>query len=296
MGISVMREGEVMGRGVDETKLQARTRARLKGSEFEANELIAIIGGGPAGLLAAHAVALAGRQPVVFTKPDEEGKPAKSTIGAATYLHEAIPDLTSATPDARIRFVKIGTRAGYALKVYGDRHAECSWEKFEDGHQRAWSLQPAYDDLWERYQSEIVPAEIGPDDVPEMIDTFSMVINTAPAMTICTGGHVFPSRTVWVTDSPGRAVDYGDPSIVYDGTVGTVGDRYRSSLIFGKGSTEYASEVPGSREGIKVLPTDCDCHPEVVRAGRWGEWKPGVLVNHAFRKVWEQMFDSFEGA
>lgn len=286
MGISVMKEGAMIGRGLAPVVAPSRVHRDP--------EAVVILGAGPAGLLAAHAVALAGREPVIFSAPEPlTNEPLKSQVGAATYLHSAIPDLTSAEPDDSITFEKIGTRAGYALKVYGDKDARCSWEKFHGTHP-AWALQPAYDDLWVRYSDRIVPQQVNAALVRDMIDSFPLVISTIHAMAICEAGHSFPSRPIWVTD---ESLEMPDQMILYDGRVGTVGDRYRSSRVFGCDSTEYAREVPGSRSGIKVQPTDCDCFAgDVVRAGRWGEWKPGVLVDHAFQKVWTGMFDQFEGA
>lgn len=297
MSIAIMAEGETMGRGIPpDPRLQSRLR-----SVPEESEIVAILGAGPAGLLAAHAVALAGRLPVIFSAPNSEGrdlaelyKPMRSKIGAATYLHAPIPDLTTGKPDDQIRFEKIGTAAGYAKKVYGDRLHETSWDRFEGSHP-AWALQPVYDELWARYFEQITPINIDAPMVAEFVDSFPLVISTIPPSAYCQEkAHEFPSRPIWVID---RALESVPPqTILYDGRVGAVGDRYRSSRVFGHESTEFAQEVPGAHPGIKVQSTNCDCFPEVVRAGRWGEWKPGVLVHHAFQKVFNGMFDQFEGS
>lgn len=295
MSISVLKEGEVMGRGVPPSP---ELTARLLAIRDREPETIAILGAGPAGLLAAHAVALAGRRPVVFSAPGPEGEVTKSEIGAATYLHEPIPDLTTAEPDAMVRFVKVGSGAGYALKVYGDKGHPCSWPKFKEGQYPAWDLQSVYDDLWRLYSDIFVPADVNATLARDLIDTFPLVISSIPGRALCEDPtHMFPSRTVWVKDEAMSMCEmYGDPVIVYDGRVGAIGDRFRSSLIFGRASTEYARHVLGAREGIKVLATDCNCLSEIVRVGRWGEWKPGVLTHHAFKKTWDLMFDQFEGS
>lgn len=290
-----MEEGDVMGRGVPpDRKMEATVRARLKS---RTPEMVAVLGSGPSGLLAAHAVALAGREPVLISAPAQDGEVLRSMIGPATYLHKPIPDLTSAEPDAMIRFIKKGTAGGYALKVYGDRKHPTSWSKFEEGEEPAWDLSPVYDELWRRYSSRIIPMSVGPDEASQFLDEFGAVVSTIPAEAICDAypEHSFPFRSVWITDQF-TFHDDRDPLMIYDGQVGGVGDRFRASRVFGKACTEYGREVPGARQGIKVMPTDCDCHPEIVRAGRWGEWKPGVLVHHAFEKVWGLMFDNFEGS
>jgi hypothetical protein len=297
MSISIMDEGDTMGRGIPPSR---KLLARIRNRGERQPEAVAVLGAGPAGLLAAHAIELAGRVPAIFSNPDAPTSPtvAKSSIGPATYLHEAIPDLTSAEPDAMITFVKKGTRAGYAKKVYGDPRADCSWDKFEEGEYPAWSLGAAYDDLWSRFESRLIPATIDAPLLREILDDFGMVVSSIPPYATCEAGrqHRFPERAIWVRDEF-TFHDGRDPIIVYDGQVGGLADRYRASQIFGQASTEYASDPGlGARKGYKVLPTTCDCHPEVVRVGRFGEWKPGVLTHHAFRKVWDLMFDSFEGA
>lgn len=294
MSISTAKEGDVMGRGIPVTPEQ---RAAIEAARQRDPETVAILGAGPAGLLAAHAVALAGRQPVIFSRADRFGTIQKSPIAGATYLHTAIPDLTSADPDGVIRFVKVGTREGYAFKLYGSRFAPCSWDKFSEGPHPAWALQPAYDDLWKRYHSCLIPADITADMVRDLVDTFPLVISTIPPQSYCENpAHTFPSRAIWITSRAGPlAGHYDDPVIVYDGRIGL--PSYRSSRIFGTESSEWTVQVPESFEGKKPQPTSCDCFAgEVMRAGRWGCWQPGILVHHAFEKVWKALFDQFEGA
>jgi hypothetical protein len=242
MSIAIMEAGEAMGRGLPrDYKREAEIRARLKS---QAPEMIAVLGAGPSGLLAAHAIALAGRTPVVISAPGPDGAPVKSQIGPATYLHKAIPDLTGAEPDAMIRFVKLGTSRGYALKVYGSTGHSTSWSKFEEGEKPAWDLAKAYDSLWERYAESIVPMSITPPMVTEFLDDFSGVISTIPADSLCVEpSHSFPFRVTWVTPVFSFR-DERDPIMVYDGRVGAIADRFRSSRVFGKCCTEYARLFP----------------------------------------------------
>ncbi len=275
---------------------------------------VAIFGAGPAGLLAAHAVALAGRTPLIFSASANEGYGVeKSKISGATYLHAPIPDVTRAVPDNQVRFKKIGTQGGYAQKVYGDRNATCSWDKFEDDTLRdAWSLSQVYDDLWERYRSQIVPYELNFEAAEAMIDLYPLVVSTIPAPALCQGKCKFESRSVWIEPTHREFCEQiGDPVVIYNGLSEF---RYsRTSLLFGHGATEWPElperyeDKPGRYdpdsareddwvEGTKPTANHCDCLPEIVRAGRFGEWKPGVLTHHAFEKVWGLMFDAFEGA
>lgn len=295
-----------MGRGIVNRDLEARTRARAK-AVGSLDAPVVVLGAGPAGLLAAHAVALAGGQPVIYSAPGPDGEAARSEISGATFLHEPIPDLTSAAPDGAIHFVKVGTREGYAYKVYGSRFAPCSWDKFDEGQRPAWALQPVYEDLWERYSGNIVPMKLDGETLDEIIENFPSIVSTIPAHVLCERTedgkklHSFSSRPIWITNHVSSATHViketrkADNVIVYDGVPGAIGGRYRASVIFGHESTEFAEETPAAVIGMKILrPTECDCRSEIVRAGRWGSWTPGVLVHHAFKTVWERMFTDHE--
>jgi hypothetical protein len=292
MSIATAREGEV---------IDGRTRwddsPRVMAGETEASR-VAVLGCGPAGLLAAHAVALAGHEPMIIS---EKAEPSK--IPGAVYLHKPVPELTTHEPDAMIRFVKLGSREGYAFKVYGSRFSACSWDKFDEGEYPAWSLQNVYKQLWTRYHDRIAERRItGAEDVRTLSEAFPLVISSIPAMTLCENdAHQFQSKKVWHQDEAHRCVEnYDDPVIVYDGRIGAGCDHYRTSMIFGEGATEYG-ELPKRqprpntvRSGLKPLSNNCDCLPDVLRVGRFGCWHRGVLSHHAFEKVWERMFDGLE--
>ncbi|HEY7420289.1 MAG TPA: hypothetical protein VH593_34240, partial [Ktedonobacteraceae bacterium] len=80
-----------------------------------------VLGCGPAGLLAAHACSLNGADVRIFSLK------RPSYISGAQYLHQAIPGLSGA-PDGDIMITKVGTREGYAKKVYGNANKATSWE------------------------------------------------------------------------------------------------------------------------------------------------------------------------
>lgn len=274
-------------------RTEAEEAPRVHAGETEPGR-VPVLGCGPAGLLAAHAVALAGHEPLIISE-----RAVKSEIPGAVYLHEPIPELTSREPDALVRFVKLGTREGYAYKVYGSRFHPCSWDKFDEGEQPAWVLQAVYDDLWERYSPLIAEQRIDHEAAKMLADAFPLVVSTIPAPALCADNeHAFGSRTVWINRRPQPEVaDYGDPVIIYDGRIGAGFEHYRTSLIFGHGATEYGVDQPmyDCVRGTKPLGTDCDCLPGIFRAGRFGRWEPGVLSHHAFKSVFARMFDGLEG-
>jgi len=246
------------------------------------NKPVAILGCGPAGLLAAHAVALAG-QPIVIVSV-----PQKSRIGGAQFLHESIPELTPSRPDAVITYRVRGDAATYERKVYGpNRPGFVSFSNVYDGKvQEAWNLVGIYDRLWDAFGESITPQEVSPDWLDQTQGDFSLVVSTVPLPSICRSNHRFDSVEVTLLDQCIEAVP--DGTVLYDGT----DDRswYRSANLFGAKSTEWGEGVgsipfPGAFRATKPLRTTCDCHPDVVRVGRYGTWTKGQLVNDAFKQT-----------
>lgn len=241
---------------------------------------VAVIGCGPAGLLVAHAVALADYNPVIYSIEAKQ-----SPVAPAVFLHRSIPEVSSDMPDEMIDMVKLGDGSVYARKVYGEDRLT-SWNKFVAGLHPAWALRPVYDALWYLYGGAVREVEIMPETIKELEDSFPLIINTAPARALCLSSlHSFPGKTIWIRDDAPPVV--GPGTMVYNGTSDP---WYRASDLFGVRSTEYSRDpkhikLEDRREGLKVLNTDCDCHPTVVRAGRWGEWRSGVLLHHAFEKA-----------
>jgi threonine dehydrogenase-like Zn-dependent dehydrogenase len=239
---------------------------------------VAIIGCGPAGLLAAHAAVLADYSPVIYSK---EANP--SPIHPAVYLHQAIPDVSGEADVMTI--AKWGSARGYAERVYGDPDRPVSFAFLATGGHDAWPLAPIYKHLWRLYSGAVREAEIGPEEAVALDWSYRTVINTAPASALCHAGHEFPSRPIWIED--GAPAYVRQNTMLYNGFSGFSPDWYRASDCFGVRSTEYAHRRANAREGVKVAGagTDCDCHSTIIRVGRWAEWTPGVLLHHAFSKA-----------
>ncbi len=237
----------------------------------------AVIGCGPAGLLAAEALGRRGFNVSIYSRREP------SKISGAQYLHCAIPGITNENPDFQLKFVKLGERSGYAHKVYGSVDAPCSWDEFPDGYVDAWSMATAYGVLWHKWAPRIADVEIeGTDFVRRLVESHEVVVCTIPAPVLCIDpSHKFESQKVWIAE--GERPGVGQNTIVYSGRMSDW--WYRTSLIAGRGSTEAGVPLVGAQMGRKPLDTDCTCMPEVVRAGRFGQWKKGVLVHH----VWEQI-------
>jgi hypothetical protein len=131
---------------------------------------------------------------------------------------------------------------------------------------------------------------INPDLLDELEREFSLAISTVPAWILCEGfDHDFPKVPIYVVPW----TPFPDNNFVmYNGTDHSA-HWYRTSRIFGHPSTESVRKFDeeGQQTGFKVLDTDCDCRPNVVRAGRFGQWKSGVLTHHAFETAMEAMLE-----
>lgn len=261
---------------------------------------VAILGCGPAGLFAAHAAAQAGAEFTIFSKP------RKSFMRGAQYLHKPIPGLTGDSFD--VTYELWGSVEGYRRKVYGEMEDILVSPETLVGTSPAWDIREAYDNAWDLYADphdlsrSIVPVdfETGHDGV--FLDTMSgeydLVISSIPAWLLCRNAeHSFESTTVWATEGLKRPREMGfhdsDGHTLRDNLVVCSGDSddwwYRQSRIHGWENTEFPQDrKPVAPQGVRVhqvtkpVRTSCDCHPDIVRVGRYGQWKKGVLTHDAY--------------
>lgn len=238
-----------------------------------------ILGCGPAGLLAAHAAALSGVDDLVIIS-----RKRRSPIGGAQYLHREIPGITDSMDPSEVTFVKKGSAAVYAKKVYGDMSAITSWDLYAEGKYEIWNMRQAYDILWDMYEPLIVDAPVDYESVRAMSKE-GQVISTIPKRAACPNPEAFvwQSQPVWLEYGTNVPTSADDMEIVYSGLVG---DRwYRQSNMFGWRGIEYPAQQENAVEVSKPLYTSFEGDPDVIYAGRYGEWKKGVLVHDAFEKV-----------
>lgn len=252
---------------------------------------IAILGCGPAGLMAAHAVGLAGHPIAIFSKPE------KSRLGGAQFLHRPIYMVNDEeVPDAEITYKLRGDAAGYERKVYPEGNVPfVSFSSVTDGQvQPAWNLQRTYDLLWENLGGSVNEADISAKWMEENHDEFALILSTVPLPSICRSrAGLTPAEPLHrfdvqrITIHPECLETIPANTVVYDGTP----DRtwYRSSNLFGVGGTEWTAgartpPLPASSffHDNKPIATNCDCWPDVVRLGRRGTWTKGVLTHQAF--------------
>jgi len=248
---------------------------------------VVVLGCGPAGLLAAHAASMAGASVVIYSIKRQ------SPINGAQYLHREIPGLTHG-PDGWITYMKTGDRDGYARKVYGTADVHVSWDQWDAVSKPAWSMQKIYMELWGMYEQAIRDQEIKPDDLNNLdfFGGFDLCITSLPAHKVCEKQHIFQSVEMYIKDGFAPGVIIPLNTIIYNGHESI--PWHRASNLFGFKSMEYGSmgAAKGLQQnpnwtfyGMKPTSPNCDCHPHWMRVGRFGQWKRGVLVHHAFEEV-----------
>lgn len=254
---------------------------------------VAVLGCGPAGLMAAHAIAQAGVEPIIFSRKQ------KSPLFGAQYLHAPIPGAGSGNA-VRIEYSLRGTPGMYRRKVYGPMwDGTVSPEDLEESH-AAWDIRQTYDNLWEMYHPLIQPTEIDPAGVRFLFDRneFDFIINTIPLSQLCHQGHAFrATEIVAAGDAPQIGVDVGFIYKCDDNTVVCNGESspswYRLSRIFDHTTVEWPISVnpplPTASKVMKPLGHLCDCWPDLIKVGRYGSWEKGVLSHDAYLRTKELM-------
>lgn len=259
------------------------------------SKTVVVLGCGPAGLFAAQAAKLSGLDVAIISEK------RKSIIYGAQYLHSPIPGLMDGADSFVVRTHRYGVPERYAQRVYGDASRVTSWAKAEKVKQ-AWDLRQVYDNAWNEFEPFIANQAVDSPTVYELTSMFDLVISTIPAWSICgSGRHKFPSIAIMV--KPEIQFQIGDQPVdhnyvIYNGTI--EGLWYRVSRINGFESTEAVAHPAllndGWSLGFKIQDTDCDCHGAVVKVGRMGLWKSGILTHHAFRDTLVAISDRFGSA
>ena len=257
---------------------------------------VAVLGCGPAGLMAALAAVHAqngypNKDTIIFSRRQ------MSTLFGAQYLHAPIPGVTDESSRVTVSYDLFGTPEDYRRKVYGPMwDGSVSPEDLAEPHD-AWDLRGTYDKLWDLFEEFIVPAEIDRAGMRMIMDgqtiygKFDMVISSIPLPSICLKGHQFRSVTINAAgEAPIRGIrlPYRVPanSVICNGLDHP--SYYRVSNIFGHKTAEWPEWIdpPISHAQVqKPLDSNCDCWPEILRVGRYGEWRKGVLTHHAYERV-----------
>ena len=243
---------------------------------------VVILGCGPAGLIAAHAAATAGAENIRILS-----KPRKSNMRGAQYLHEPIPLATPANSQFMVDYKLLGTVDGYRLKVYGPKSLEEVSPESLLGKHPAWDIRATYDRLWAMYGSYVREYDVTPLALKQTLAELrpDLTVSTVPATLLCSGEHAFGYTLIYSTDKNMGKLE--------DNTVLCNGDEmtrwYRTSKIQGWENTEWPFGVRPPLnplwDVVKPTSTACNCFPDVVRAGRYGKWKKGVLSHEVWGEV-----------
>jgi hypothetical protein len=252
----------------------------------EAKLRVAIIGAGPAGLAAAHAASNVGAAIKIyapFRKTPQRGP---------IMLHRPIPGINTEQPYGYVRQIVLGgSILDYRLRTYGDVNIAINGDILEPGF-HTWPVRAAYGKMWDLYSKCIIDRMLYPGDIDSICKENDLVVNTAPIRDLCLEPrrHVFRSFPVALVfkysypDQPPNTVIYNAREDI---------DWVRSSRIFEDEVTEYQIESTKPREGYfslvepdlvihKPLSTTCDCHPRMLRTGRFGKWHNETWIDHAY--------------
>jgi hypothetical protein len=215
-----------------------------------------------------------------------------SILLGCQYLHAPIPGLKDAQT-AKVGYHLIGTPEQYRLKVYGNEwKGKVSPEDFIGEHD-AWDIRETYNRLWHGvkfYAHSQIRIAGGNLSAVRMLKP-DRIISTIPAMNLCESPfakHEFYRHLIYASGASRPQDGLGANQVMCVGDEST--DWYRSSNVFGYRTVEWPagrsiSRPEGTVRVYKPLSTDCDCHPDVIRVGRYGEWDKSVLVHQVYDKV-----------
>ena len=260
---------------------------------------VAILGCGPAGLMAAHAAVLSGWDFRIYSRKQ------KSALYGAQYLHKAIPGIDTHQPQI-VKYQLNGTPEQYRNKVYGEGwDGTVSPEDLMTEHP-AWDLRAAYDKLWRLYGDEVDDATIGPGGINPRtwlwMEEHDLVISTIPRKAFAEPGDEFLSTKVWAlgdTEMPRVEKPYRpEPfTVMCDGRPHV--PWYRVSNIYGYCTIEWPymaykfkelghgmvtikAPHPGASIVEKPLSHNSTAASDFVHLGRYGKWEKGVLTSDAY--------------
>jgi hypothetical protein len=135
-----------------------------------------------------------------------------------------------------------------------------------------------------------------------MLSKFAHIVSTVPATALCgkrsfgngQEGHQFRYQTIRAAGAMVAMPEKDE--IYYDGTEEAL--WHRSATVFGYRTVEWpigpkTYGLPNTVRVRKPLSNDCLCHPEIFKAGRYGAWRKGLLVHHAYEDVRALMAESW---
>jgi hypothetical protein len=214
----------------------------------------------------------------------------KTPQNGPVTLQHPIPGINTSHPDGYVRQIVVGgSILDYRLKLYGDVNVNINGNIMRPGFD-TWRVQEAYDKMWGLYSDLIKDCEVTPFHAEQLVEYNDLVVCTAPAKRLCfyKGGHEFlsvPIALKFRTSVPNQP----DNTVVYSAR--SEDEWVRSSSIFGVAVTDYKPENCPDPDLIiyKPLGTNCDCHPKMLRVGRYGKWHNLAWIDSAYTETREAL-------
>ena len=254
---------------------------------------VAILGAGPSGMMAAHAVSQNGFRPIIFDRDPDKTRRNSGIY----YLHSNCGlALESTTMQQRVlgaenlnneEFIE-----AYRAKVYGDRQVSSKSiieARFED-EVEIFNASEALNHLWDMYGGQVhtIFAIENIEDVEGLHEKYPHMISTIPASVL------FPDITYdfkWAYIDAGEAPEE-DCFVYYN--VGSAIPWYRCSAVFGAFAAEYAFEVETERPLKKVTKVigksqDLPYYDWLICTGRYGAWDKGFLTDTVYWHVQQEL-------
>jgi len=240
---------------------------------------VIVIGCGPAGLAAAHAATGLGCSVQII------GPKKRTPQHGPVFLQRPIPGISTDHPNGYIKQIVVGgSILDYRLKLYGDVNVSVTSDGILRDGIHTWSVQAAYVNMWEMYSHLIQDTEITPEELSHLSRYKELIVSTAPAPRLCSQPDVHkflsvPIALYFRTSYP----DQPENTIIYNAHAEP--KWVRSSNVFGNRVTEYANKALIDVPDLlirKPLSTDCDCHPNVLRCGRFGKWNNMAWIDSAY--------------
>lgn len=254
---------------------------------------VLVLGCGPAGLMAAHAVAGECARADVWCEVYVVSKKRKSQLFGCQYLHRPIPGVTPANGE-HISYQLRGHADDYRLKVYGKKYVGSVSPEDLAGEHMGWDIRTTYDRLWAMWEDSIHERELHPNSLLQIIGEahWDMIISSIPKPELCHQGHHFGATEIWAAgDAPELGVSVQSMYRCPDNMVICNGEEspvwYRMSRVFGHTTVEWPGDVndvpiPTAARVQKPTQNDCNCWPDIKHVGRYGSWTKGVLSHQAY--------------